>query len=239
MTFSEGTKEQLDRQWADLEADKQEALARIRAKQHNNEKESEMTYKKMLTVNELHKALTNHINNSNDGGNDFVLIATEGWYTHVADMSAPDENEGITCFTLFPDTSEPGGTFDPQNDFWNHGTSEKEICDKYTNNNQAELRLVLNDNVITGYGPNNDKLFSGDSDSDEWQTMFNKIKQMVQPAMSVTITYSFEAKQVVEIEDYTDEDDAIAQAEDWVDLTVGYDSIEISDGDWEITDWDA
>lgn len=101
------------------------------------------------------------------------------------------------------------------------------------------MRLVLNDNVITGYGPNNDKLFSGDSDSDEWQTMFNKIKQMVQPAMSVTITYSFEAKQVVEIEDYTDEDDAIAQAEDWVDLTVGYDSIEISDGDWEITDWDA
>jgi len=43
MTFSEGTKEQLDQQWADLEADKQEALARIRAKQHNNGKESEMT----------------------------------------------------------------------------------------------------------------------------------------------------------------------------------------------------
>lgn len=87
----------------------------------------------MLTVNELHKALTNHINNSNDGGNDFVLIATEGWYTHVADMSAPDENKGITCFTLYPDTSEPGGTFDPQNDFWNHGTSEK----KFVTNTQT------------------------------------------------------------------------------------------------------
>lgn len=198
-----------------------------------------MINKKILTVNELHKALTNHMNNSNDGGNDFVLIATEGWYTHVADMSAPDKSEGITCFTLFPDTSEPGGTFDPQNDFWDHGTSEKEICDRYTNNNQAELRLVLNDNVVTGYGPNNDKLFSGDSDSDEWQTMFNKIKQMVQPAMSVTIKYWFEGKQVVEIEDYEDEADALAKAEDMVDLTVGYDSIEIGDGDWNITDWDA
>ena len=31
MTFSEGTKEQLAQQWADLEADKQEALKRIRA----------------------------------------------------------------------------------------------------------------------------------------------------------------------------------------------------------------
>ena len=36
MTFSEGTKEQLDQQWADVEADKQEALARIRAKQDGN-----------------------------------------------------------------------------------------------------------------------------------------------------------------------------------------------------------
>jgi len=32
MSFSYGTKKQLDQQWADLEADKQEALARIRAK---------------------------------------------------------------------------------------------------------------------------------------------------------------------------------------------------------------
>lgn len=32
MTFSEGTKEQLAQQWADLEFDKQEALKRIRAK---------------------------------------------------------------------------------------------------------------------------------------------------------------------------------------------------------------
>ena len=32
MSFGYGTKEQLDQQWADLEADKQEALARIRAK---------------------------------------------------------------------------------------------------------------------------------------------------------------------------------------------------------------
>ena len=42
MTFSEGTKKQLEKQWTDLEADKQEALARIRAKknkQHNNESE--------------------------------------------------------------------------------------------------------------------------------------------------------------------------------------------------------
>jgi len=32
MSFSYGTKEQLERQWEALEADKQEALARIRAK---------------------------------------------------------------------------------------------------------------------------------------------------------------------------------------------------------------
>ena len=38
MTFSQGTKEQLDQQWADLEADKQEALARIRAKENKIEK---------------------------------------------------------------------------------------------------------------------------------------------------------------------------------------------------------
>ena len=31
MSFGYGTKEQLDQQWKDLEADKQEALARIRA----------------------------------------------------------------------------------------------------------------------------------------------------------------------------------------------------------------
>tara|TARA_B100001778_G_C18047487_1_gene388284 strand:- start:284 stop:475 length:192 start_codon:yes stop_codon:yes gene_type:complete len=31
MSFGYGTKEQLDQQWADLEADKQSALARIRA----------------------------------------------------------------------------------------------------------------------------------------------------------------------------------------------------------------
>tara|TARA_R100000458_G_C8251583_1_gene228449 strand:+ start:256 stop:561 length:306 start_codon:yes stop_codon:yes gene_type:complete len=38
MTFSKGTKEQLEKQWADLEADKQEALARIRAKENKIEK---------------------------------------------------------------------------------------------------------------------------------------------------------------------------------------------------------
>ncbi len=32
MSFGYGTKKQLNQQWADVEADKQEALARIRAK---------------------------------------------------------------------------------------------------------------------------------------------------------------------------------------------------------------
>ena len=53
MSFGYGTKEQLDQQWADLEADKQSALARIRAeKAESIERNMAKTDGSGLTVDE-------------------------------------------------------------------------------------------------------------------------------------------------------------------------------------------
>ena len=111
MTFSEGTKEQLEKQWADLEADKQEALARIRAKknkQHNNEREPGMTQKdKLTTVADLKRWLHDYeIHDDTQVTVEAPLKDVDGYVVNVTNIDYDHTSEALILqpmWNLIPD----------------------------------------------------------------------------------------------------------------------------------------